>query len=306
MSESKVDIPADEIDLLELMKVLWDKKRIIATFTVIAAFISIIYAITLPNFFQAEALVAPAEDGKGGGMSGIAGQFGGLASLAGVALPDDGINKASLGLEVLKSRKFIREFVERHKIAPQLLAVQRWDAGTRKLELNSSLYDVKTKTWVNESYTPSNEQIYSAFMYALVIEEDTATDFIRIGFKHESPDIAAEWTGLVIKDLNNAIREQEIKEAESSIAYLRQQIDQTPLTELRKLFFNLIQSQTETMMLANVREEYVFKTIDPATVPESKSEPSRAIISLMGAFLGLFFAISYFVIDYFYSYRKSD
>ena len=143
-------------------------------------------------------------------------------------------------------------------------------------------------------------------MHALVIEKDAATDFIRIGFKHASPDLAAEWTGLVIKDLNNAIREQEIKEAESSIAYLRQQIDQTPLTELRKLFFNLIQSQTETMMLANVREEYVFKTIDPATVPESKSEPSRAIICLMGAFLGLFFAISYFVIDYFYSYRKSD
>ena len=110
--------------------------------------------------------------------------------------------------------------------------------------------------------------------------------------------------GLVIKDLNNAIREQEIKEAENSIAYLRQQIEQTPLTELRKLFFNLIQSQTETMMLANVREEYVFKTIDPATVPESKSEPLRAIISLIGAFLGLFFAILYLSIDYIY--RNSD
>lgn len=262
--------------------------------------------MTLPNIYEAKALVAPAGDGKSVGISGISGQFGGLASLAGIALPDDGNNKTSLGLEVLKSRKYIREFVERHKIAPQLLAVQRWDAATRKLELNSSLYDVKTKKWVNDSYTPSNEQIYSAFMHALVIEKDAATDFIRIGFKHASPDHAAEWTGLVIKDLNNAIREQEIKEAESSIAYLRQQIDQTPLTELRKLFFNLIQSQTETMMLANVREEYVFKTIDPATVPESKSEPSRTIISLMGAFLGLFFAISYLLIDYFYSYRKSN
>lgn len=306
MNNLQPDIHDGEIDLLELIKVIWDKKRIITTFTFIAAIISIIYSMTLPNIYEAKALVAPAGDGKSVGISGISGQFGGLASLAGIALPDDGNNKTSLGLEVLKSRKYIREFVERHKIAPQLLAVQRWDAATRKLELNSSLYDVKTKKWVNESYTPSNEQIYSAFMHALVIEKDAATDFIRIGFKHASPDHAAEWTGLVIKDLNNAIREQEIKEAESSIAYLRQQIDQTPLTELRKLFFNLIQSQTETMMLANVREEYVFKTIDPATVPESKSEPSRTIISLMGAFLGLFFAISYLLIDYFYSYRKSN
>lgn len=304
MNNHQTDIHDGEIDLLELMKVIWDKKRTIVTFTVIATIISIIYAMTLPNIYQAEALLAPAGDGKNVGMSGISGQFGGLASLAGIALPDDGNNKASLGLEVLKSRKYIREFVERHKIAPQLLAVQRWDAGTRKLELQSSLYDVKTKTWVNEGYKPSNGQIYSAFMNALVIEKDPATDFIRIGFKHASPDLAAEWTGLVIKDLNNAIREQEIKEAENSIAYLRQQIEQTPLTELRKLFFNLIQSQTETMMLANVREEYVFKTIDPATVPESKSEPLRAIISLIGAFLGLFFAILYLSIDYIY--RNSD
>ena len=99
--------------------------------------------------------------------------------------------------------------------------------------------------------------------------------------------------GLVIKDLNNAIREQEIDEAESSIAYLRQQIEQTPLTELRKLFFNLIQSQTETMMLANVREEYVFKTIDPATIPEFKSEPKRALICILGTFLGGFLALIY-------------
>ena len=97
---------------------------------------------------------------------------------------------------------------------------------------------------------------------------DKKTQFIRLGFKHKSPDIAAEWTRLLIKDLNDAIRRQDIDEAESSIAYLRQQVEASPLTDLRKLFYNLIQAQTETMMLANVREEYVFKTIDPATVPE--------------------------------------
>ena len=114
-------------------------------------------------------------------------------------------------------------------------------------------------------------------MNALVIKEDKTSQFLRLGFKHRSPDIAAEWTSLVIKDLNDAIRRQDISEAESSIAYLRQQIDASPLTELKKLFYNLIQAQTEKMMLANVREEYVFKTIDPATVPETKSEPKERL-----------------------------
>ena len=143
---------------------------------------------------------------------------------------------------------------------------------------------------------PSNETIYKTYIGNLILEEVPGTEFVRIGFKHKSPDIAAEWTGLVIQDLNNALREQEVREAESSIAYLRRQIDQTPLTELRKLFYNLIQSQTETMMLANVREEYVFKTIDPAIVPEKKSEPKRALICVLGTLLGGFLALIYVLV----------
>ena len=39
-------------------------------------------------------------------------------------------------------------------------------------------------------------------------------------------------------------------------------------------------------MLAEVRPEYVFKTIDPAIAPEKKSKPSRALICIIGTFIG--------------------
>ncbi|MDA9285265.1 hypothetical protein N9P94_00270 [Pseudomonadales bacterium] len=52
------------------------------------------------------------------------------------------------------------------------------------------------------------------------------------------------------------------------------------------MFFELIQSQTETIMLAQVRAEYLFKTIDPAVVAEEKSEPKRAMICVFGTLLG--------------------
>ena len=228
-------------------------------------------------------------------MSRIAGRFGGLASLAGISLPGAVINKSDLGLEVLKSRKFVSAFVERHKISPQLMAVDYWDSETRELVINADIYDKKTKTWLTKDGAPSNEKVFGKYKSILWIEKDIESDFVRIGFKHKSPDIAAEWTRLVIKDLNDAIRRQNIDEAESSIAYLKQQIEASTLTDLRKLFYNLIQVQTETMMLANVREEYVFKTIDPATVPEFKSEPKRALICILGTFLGGFIAIFYAV-----------
>ena len=70
------------------------------------------------------------------------------------------------------------------------------------------------------------------------------------------------------------------------IKYLKQQVANTSLADLQAMFFELIQSQTETVMLAEVRPEYVFKTIDPAVVPEEKSKPSRALICVLVTFLG--------------------
>ena len=293
MNNPQSDSHDDEIDLLELIKVLWDEKIKIVAITAVAAFLSVIYALSQPNIYQAEALLAPAGDAGGGGMSKLAGQFGGLASLAGVSLPDDGVNKSELGLEVLKSRKFVREFVGRHKITPQLMAVDYWDPETRELKLDADVYDEKSKAWLDKDQVPSNEEIYKTYSGNIIIEKGTTSKFVRIGFKHKSPDIAAKWTGLVIKDLNDAIRRQDIDEAESSIAYLRQQVEASPLADLRNLFYDLIQAQTETMMLANVREEYVFKTIDPATVPELKSEPKRALICILGTMLGGIIGVIY-------------
>ena len=103
MDNPQPDIHDYEIDLLELIKVLWDAKIRIVAITAVAAFISVIYALTQPNIYHADALLAPTEDAGGGGMSRLAGQFGGLASLAGISLPDEGVNKSVLGLEVLNS-----------------------------------------------------------------------------------------------------------------------------------------------------------------------------------------------------------
>ena len=39
-------------------------------------------------------------------------------------------------------------------------------------------------------------------------------------------------------------------------------------------------------MLDQVRPEYVFKTIDPAEVPEEESKPSNALICILRTLLG--------------------
>ena len=54
----------DEIDLIEVFKLLWKKKNLIGTITLIAAILSIVFALNLPNIYKSNALLAPsaAED----------------------------------------------------------------------------------------------------------------------------------------------------------------------------------------------------------------------------------------------------
>lgn len=299
MSNSQNDIANNEIDILELCKVIWVGKKRVALITLVFASISLIYALSQPNIYQTDALLAPAGDENSSQVSNLASQFGGFASLAGISISEEGVKKSDLGLEVLKSRKFVREFFDRHKLTPQLMAVDYWDKEGRRLILDNNIYDEKSKAWLGGDGPPTNDEVYQIYLDNLVINDDIGSEFVRIGFKHKSPDVAAKLTNLIIKDLNNAIRKQDIEEAESSIAYLRQQVEASPLSDLRKLFYNLIQSQTETMMLANVREEYVFKTIDPAIVPEQKSEPNRTFIFILGTALGGFLALMYVIIRHY-------
>ncbi|NMT18251.1 LPS O-antigen length regulator, partial [Vibrio parahaemolyticus] len=94
-----------EIDLRELFGALWKGKWIIITTTFVFAVGAILYALSLPNIYKSDALLAPAESSNGGGLSKMAGQLGGLAALAGVNLGASESSQTDLAVQVMKSRQ---------------------------------------------------------------------------------------------------------------------------------------------------------------------------------------------------------
>ena len=283
--------PDDEIDLKELFMVLWSEKRLISALIGGAAAISIAVALLLPNIYTSSALLAPAEN-SGAGLSGLMKQYGGLASLAGVSLPggEEG-SRAQLGMQLMKSRAFIGDFVERRDILPELMAVESWDTGSGDIIFDSDDYEAATGTWVRDvdlpkQPKPSLLEAHEEFMDILGVSEDKETGYVTVSIDHHSPVVAAQWVNWLVEDVNAAVKAQDVAEAEKSIEYLQQQVANTSLADLQAMFFELIQSQTETVMLAEVRPEYVFKTIDPAVVPEEESKPSRVLICVLGTLLG--------------------
>lgn len=303
-------IEEDEIDLRELFAVIWAGKGLIVGVTSVFAVLAVVYALMQPNIYRSEALLAPVQAGDS--ASSLASKFGGLASLAGVSLPAGSIDKTSLAIEYIQSRVFLKTFMQNHPdVLPALMAVEKWNAGDNTLQFDNEMYEVATGEWIREvdfpkQPQPSVQEAHLVFKQILSIAQDKESSFVTLAIEHQSPYVAAQWVSWLVEDMNNALRDNDIAQAERSIAYLQSEINNTSLSEMRSSLFELIQSQTQTIMLANASPEYIFKTVDPAVVPELKAKPKRALIVVLGTMLGGMLAVLIVLIRHFVNKDESD
>ena len=283
----------DGIDLRELFLVLWEGKTLITIVTGLAAIVSVVVALAMPNIYQSTAILAPKSDGGTGGLSRLASQYGGLASLAGINLGGvggDGMTKSAIALEKMKSLSFFSQHLYEDLLV-DLMAFESWDPSTRQLIYDDEVYDVASKKWLRKvdpprQSRPSDQEAHKEFVELVSISEDKQTGLISVSVEHESPDIAKQWVELIVGRVSEDLRSKDIREAEESIKFLEAQREKTSLVSLDEVFAQLIEEQTKTIMLANVSNDYVFNVIDPPVAPELKSKPSRALICVLGTLLG--------------------
>lgn len=297
----------DVIDLAELWHAIWSGKLLIIAITALFAISSVFYAINQPNIYQATTLLAPAsEQGGAVGLSKMAGQFGGLASLAGINLGGGGTDKTGLALEILKSRLFLENFIAKHQLLVPLMAANNWDANSNTLTIDDALYNTETSTWLREVKAPKKPEpspweAFKAFKEVLTVSTDLENGMITLAIEHYSPEVATKWLLWLVDDINSTMREQDKVEAQSSIDYLSKKLQETQLADMQTVFYQLIEEQTKTIMLAEVSKEYVLKTIDPANAPEEKVKPKRALIVVLGTMLGGILSVLIVLIRCFFS-----
>lgn len=300
INPSQAKVADDEIDLRELFAAIWQGKWLIIAVTAVFAVASVIYALSLPNIYKSEALLAPVSEDAG--MK-IPGQLGGLAALAGVNLGGGGGEKTTLAIEVLKSRDFIGRFIEEHDLFVPVMAATGWVRANDSLNIDDDIYDSESGRWVRKASAPfgpkpSVQEAYTEFMKLLSVSQDKTTGMVRISVQHYSPYLAKQWVDKLVLAINEDMRQRELSEAQRSISYLNEQIAQTNLADARTMLFSLVEEQTKTLMLANVRSEYVFKTIDPAAVAEKKAKPKRALIVVLVIMFGSMLSIMSVLIRY--------
>lgn len=251
----------DEIDLATLGRLIWGNKLLIGIVTVVGGIIAAEIAFTTTPVFRAEALIVQVHD-KDLGNGGFANQLGAITSLVGVNLGQAGGN-GQVSDAVLESRRLVEEFIKRNDLLPLLSAKAK-----KPPTLWLAVRDFK--------------------LGVLTIRKDMRKGVTSVAVVWTDPLIAARWANGLVALTNELIRNRAIDDATRNIAYLNQQLEHTNAVELRQALYDIIKSETKTLMLANGRDEYAFETVDPAVPPERKVGPHRAVMTLVGLALGGF------------------
>lgn len=285
-----------EIDLSELIKSIWVQKYFISFFLVIGLVLSSLYSLSLPNKYSSQALLSPSNPDSD--FSSDLDSYSSFAGAAGISLTSNTKGDPSVeALERIKSFNFFTsQFLPYIKLE-NLLAVEEWVQESNTIVYDKKVYDEISNKWLkNYLYTknqsPSEQEAFKEYKKILNISKDSKTQFITISITHNSPFLAKEWLEIIIKNINESMRESDKKLALSYIDFLNKSSQEAKVNGIKEGISQLLEVQMQKLMLTSANKNYIFKTIDSPIASEYKSSPNRLLIVIIGTiFIGLLGAV---------------
>lgn len=300
---------SDEIDLLKIIQVLWQQKLTIITITFIAAVFSVIFALSIPNTYKSSALLAPINQDES--LSSKFSSLSSISSLANISLPGEVGGKSQEAIARIRSLDFFTNQFLPYINLEDLMALQKWNPEDNTLVYDSDKFDPILKKWVRKpnypyKIIPSNQEAYEVYKEIVSISEDRKTKFITISTYSYSPYIAKDWLDVIVNNINESMRREEIKLASSSIKFLNEQYIETNLTPIKESISKILETQIQKLMLASADENYIFNILEQPVVPEFKFSPSRAIICISITVISGLFSLFIVIARHFYLIKRND
>ncbi len=117
MTEEK-PVDNDEISLIDLAAVIWRRKWLVITVIVLAALMSVVYALLQPNMYTATSTILPIS----GSSSSLLSQYAGLAAMAGVSVPGSDSSNPSIKIQaIMQSRGLAEKVIDKLDLIPKLI-----------------------------------------------------------------------------------------------------------------------------------------------------------------------------------------
>ncbi|MBK9251796.1 MAG: hypothetical protein IPM70_07795 [Proteobacteria bacterium] len=238
------------------------------------------YALLAPKTYRAKVVLSVvAQDG--GGLGALLGQFGGLASLAGMGGLSVGKSSSAEPIAVLSSREFARGFIQENGLLPDLFR-EKWDPVGKRWKVKKASEEPTLEAGVKKFV----ERVRS-------VEVDELGGLVTLTVDWMDRETAAKWANAMVARVNRELRQRAISESQNSINYLNAEAAKTNVQPLLDAIYRVVETQVKSIMLAKVRDDYAFKVIDPAVASDRDRHvwPRGSLVMGLSLLVAMLFSI---------------
>jgi len=297
----------EEISLIDLIAVLWRRKKMIIGITVAAMISVVIYSIIslvlppedsyLPNEYTVTSSMLIRDENAASGID--FGSAGALAGMVGISVPKTGSNTSSLILYLISSDIFldsiVKEFdiinkyeIEKHPISTardkiRNLVVANFDEKSRVLKFSCTdkdvqfAYDVVNYTikWITEK------------LAELGVDDNVIKKF------NLEKNLDSTWKDIQeltyeLKKVTSAITDgRKLWTTETTLEQYRVEME----LSAQKQVYTQLKSQLELLKIEMETEVPKFQIIEYPTIPDRKSGPSRGMLCIIVSFAAFFISV---------------
>ncbi len=251
---------SDEINLLDYINILARHKKMIIIIVVISVAATVIISFLSPKIYEAKAVIMPvAQSQDQSNMSAIVSQFGLTSS--------QGSNSSEI-VSLLQSNILMERVIKRYDLIPIFFS----DEAKGKME---------------------NKQIWDGIRYLkktiYKVNDNKSKGIIELSAQYKDPEISSRILTYILTELTDYMSSEAKRVADTNKKYLESLIDKNSDPLIKQKIYTLIARQIEISMMAEVKENYAFKILDPPKIPDRKIKPktiSNIVLSFMISLVG--------------------
>ena len=297
----------EEISLIDLIAVLWRRKKLIIGITVAAMIGVVMFSIIslvlppedsyLPNEYTVTSTMFVKDESSSSGIN--LGSASSLASLVGLTMPSSGSNTSSIILYLVESDIFLDSIVKEFNIIEKLeiekspiatardsireLVTADFDSSAGVLKISCTDKDVQfaydvvnfTIKWITEKL------------------EELGVDDNKIKKINLEKNLESTWKDIQnltydLKKLTSAITDgRKLWTTETTLEQYRIEMELSAQKEV----YTQLKSQLELLNIEMETEVPTFQILEYPTIPDRKSGPSRGMLCIIVSFAAFFISV---------------
>lgn len=285
--EHKNQYEDDEIDLKELLNTVLKYKFKIAIFSAIVVFLTLIYALSIPNSYKSEViLISQSEDKSAGG--GLAS----LASLAGVSLGgNSGKDPFTMIDTTLKDYEFNKFVIQKYNLSEKLTNPQNL-----VFAMGFDGFYFKKDSDMEKTVEETTYESIEKLKKILLINKDKNTNLITFSAEYTDRFFAKELVDIYLKEMIEKIKLQDMKEIDKQIEYYTKELTSTFDVSLKEQLSKSLSALMQKRVFSMANDYYFVSKLTDSRVAyiKEKTQPKRALIIIVSMvtslILGIFMA----------------